>query len=588
MKRLVGVFLALITFMTAGCNAVPDINVNLPDGTVQKIDISSLAGNADVSGNAPGDDKTAEPTEKNGEVMVLFTSDIHCGVDKGFGYAGVAQIRKAMEDEGYTTILVDDGDAIQGEAIGSLSKGEAIVNIMNEVGYDVAIPGNHEFDYGMDQFMHLTGLADFPYICCNFRKEGKRVFDPYIIKEACGIKIAFVGVTTPESITKSTPEYFENEKGEFIYDFMQDNTGKALWEEVQKSVDSARDEGADVVYVMGHMGNVASSSPYTYADIIENTNGIDAFLDGHSHDTDQVVMKNKDGREVKRVCPGYKLNCIGYSRITKDQGVVETGSWSWPNNDSAVKLFEINNHVSEKVTEEQEKLKDKTDTVVAETEQELTIYYPEETDSSGNPIRMVRRSETNLGDLCADAFRIELGTDIGMVNGGGVRESIKKGDLTIGEIINVFPFSDSGCIIEATGQQILDFLEWGARSLPDENGAFVHVSGMTYEIDTSIPSGCKSSDDGMCEGCEGERRVRNVMVADEPLDPSKKYTVAGNEYMLRKNGDGQTAFNEAVLLENTGKSDNQVLYDYIVESLDGHVGKEYADPYGQGRITVLE
>ena len=233
-------------------------------------------------------------------------------------------------------------------------------------------------------------------------------------------------------------------------------------------------------------------------------------------------------------------------------------------------------------------MKDKTDTVVAETEQELTIYYPEEKDSSGNPIRMVRRSETNLGDLCADAFRIELGTDIGMVNGGGVRESIKKGDLTIGEIINVFPFSDSGCIIEATGQQILDFLEWGARSLPDENGAFVHVSGMTYEIDTSIPSGCKSSDDGMCEGCEGERRVRNVMVADEPLDPSMKYTVAGNNSMLRKNGDGQTAFNEAVLLEDTGKSDNQVLYDYIVERLNGHVGKEYADPYGQGRITVLE
>ncbi len=159
---------------------------------------------AETSAESAGETEPA-PVEKNGDVYILFTSDIHCGVDQGFGLAGLKQVRDSLEQQGYTTILVDNGDAIQGEVMGTLSQGEAMIRLMNTLHYDVAIPGNHEFDYGADRFLELAELADFPYICCNLLREGKPVFAPYVILEAAGMKIAFVGVTTPTTITTSTP-----------------------------------------------------------------------------------------------------------------------------------------------------------------------------------------------------------------------------------------------------------------------------------------------------------------------------------------------------------------------------------------------
>ena len=154
------------------------------------------------------------------DIVILVTSDVHCGIDQGFGYAGLEQIRETMEADGDLTLLVDDGDSIQGEVIGTITDGEAIIDMMNEMHYDVAIPGNHEFDYGMDQFLHLTDEADFPYISCNFNKEGELVFDPYVIKEIGGKKIGFVGVTTPRTIVSSTPASFQDDDGNYIYGFM--------------------------------------------------------------------------------------------------------------------------------------------------------------------------------------------------------------------------------------------------------------------------------------------------------------------------------------------------------------------------------
>ena len=155
--------------------------------------------------NAACSNNQKQTVEKNGSVVILYTSDIHCGMNEGFGFEGLQQIRDSYEAKGYTTLLVDDGDAIQGETVGSFTRGEAIIDLMNAVKYDVAIPGNHEFDYGMERFLELTQKAEFPYISCNFNKNGELVFAPYIIKEVEGIKIAFVGVTTPKTITSSTP-----------------------------------------------------------------------------------------------------------------------------------------------------------------------------------------------------------------------------------------------------------------------------------------------------------------------------------------------------------------------------------------------
>ena len=337
---------------------------------------------------------------------------------------------------------------------------------------------------------------------------------------------------------------------------MEDEIGEKVCQALQSAVDAARAEGADFVYVMAHMGNIESAKPWTYADLIASTSGIDAVLDGHSHDTDQVVMKNRDGEEVTRSAVGTKLSCIGYSHIFREGEIVETGIWSWPNAESAPLLLNIQNEMRNSTDQALQEIAEKLDTVVAETEDELTINDPEAADASGRPVRMVRRAETNLGDLCADAFRDQSGAEIALVNGGAVRISIEKGPVTYRELISVYPFGNMLCVAEVKEQQILDALEWGARSVPGETGAFLQVSGLAYEINTLVDSPCQSDNKGMLSGIEGQRRVQNVMVGEDVLDPEKTYTVAGS--------------------------------NYIVDSLGGVIGREYSDPWGQGRITILE
>lgn len=547
--------------------------------------ITSACG-ADNTAPAPGgEDVSGVQAEKNGSVVIMFTGDVHCGIDQGFGYAGVQQVRDSYENKGYTTLLVDCGDAIQGETIGTLTKGEAIIELMNKMKYDAAVPGNHEFDYGADYFLELAGKADFPYICCNISKNGNAVFDPYIIKDVCGMKIAFVGITTPETMTHSTPAYFQNENGEFIYDFKQDSTGKKLYEAVQSAVDSARAGGADYVYALGHVG-MAQSYDMNYADIVGNTSGIDVFLDGHGHDSENVVLKNKNGEDVVRVAAGTKLNCIGYSVISAENGIEETDVLAWNNSACAADLFGIDNETAKLVEKKLNDVGAQLGKTVAKTAYTLTVNDPEKKDSDGNPVRIVRNAETNLGDFCADAILSLTGADIAVINAGGIRADITKGDITYNDILTVFPFNNQICVIEATGQQILDALEWGAQSAPDEAGAFLQVAGLKYEIDLSVPSGCKRDENNMQSGISGERRVRNVTVAGEPIDPEKVYTVGGIEYVLLNNGDGGTSFDGATVVNDQIKLDSQMLIDYIVQDLGGEIGEEYSDPYGQGRIII--
>lgn len=530
----------------------------------------------------------ADAKEGDGKVMILYTSDIHCGVDEGFGLAGLMAVRKRLEEKGYETLLVDNGDAIQGEPLGLMTKGEDIIELMNSMGYDIAIPGNHDFDYTADRFLELAEKAKFQYICCNFRKNGELVFDPYVIKEIGGMKIAFVGVDTPQSITTSTPKYFEDESGNIVYDFMGGGNGQELYDAVQDAVDSARAEGADYVYVLGHLGLYASASPWTYDDVISHTNGIDVFLDGHSHDTEQVVMKNKDGKEVVRSACGTKMQAIGYSEISKDEGIKDTNIWVWNNNKSVPDLLGVDNSIEKEIQADMDRLSGALSKVVGRADYELTINDPVERTSDGGPVRMVRRSETNIGDFCADAARIQLDADICLVNGGAIRTSLSKGDITYGDIIDVYPFSNDTCVMEVTGQQILDALEWGARAVPDEAGAFLQVSGLTYEVDTNVASTCTSDDVGMFTGITGERRVKNVMIGDKPVDPTAKYTLAGSLYLLQQHGDGYTMFDGAKVLNMSGGLDNQMLIDYIQGPLGGVIGEQYSDPYGDGRIKIIQ
>ena len=523
------------------------------------------------------------------DVMILFTSDVHCGIESNFGYAGLAMVRDAYKNAGYHVLLVDNGDSIQGEPVGTMTTGEANIKLMNAVGYDIATMGNHEFDYGMDRFFELSKMANFPYISCNFNKGGELQFAPYVIKEFDGVKIAFVGITTPKTLTSSTPKYFQDENGNFIYGFFEDETGEGLYNAVQKAVDDARAEGASIVIAMAHLGNEAECSPYTYADVIANTTGINALLDGHSHDTNHVEMRNKARETVLRQGCGTKMEGIGYLKIAAKDGAMKAGVMMWNNDDfNATQLYQLDTDVTKAVAEATETLNAKLAEVVAKTDVELTINDPVAVTEDGKAVRIIRNAETNLGDLCADAYRYVSGADIAFVNGGGIRVSIKEGDITLNDILKVHPFGNALCVCEATGQQILDALEFGAKDVPGEFGGFLQVSGLTYEIHTSVPSSVKLDDKGLFAGVEGEYRVKNVMVGDEPLDLEKIYTLASHNYMLQGQGDGYTIFEDNVYTQESVMLDNQVLITYITEGLGGVVGAEYANPYGQGRIVAVE
>lgn len=524
----------------------------------------------------------AEPVDTKG-IVVLYTNDVHCGVDDKIGYAGVAAYKKAYEKAGYEVLLVDSGDAVQGATIGTLSKGEYIVEIMNELGYVASAIGNHEFDYGMDRFKELVELADYDYVAANFvDKDGNLVVDAYTTVEAAGHKIAFVGAATPETFTSSSPAYFQDENGSFIYGFCEGGDGSDFYAAIQTAVDSAVGEGADIVIVLSHLGTNLESAPYSASDLIANTNGIDVVLDGHSHSVwAGELVQNKDGEDVLLSSTGTKLENLGSLTIVDtDDGIEFTTELHheviFQDDETAAFIAKINEEFAELAQ-----------TVVAKTDVDLTIVDPALTDSEGNPLRIVRSQETNLGDLCADAYRAMSGADIAFVNGGGIRTSIPAGDITYEQIISVHPFGNALCVVEATGQEIIDALEMSARKLPSENGGFLQVSGISFDIDMSVEPTVVTDDKGLFVEVTGDRRVKNVMVGDAPIDLDATYTLSSHNYMLKEGGDGISMFTDNVLLQDSVLLDNQVLIKYITEYLGGVVGEEYADLYGQGRINII-
>ena len=498
------------------------------------------------------------------DIVILHTNDIHCGY---LSYDKVAALAQEAD------LLVDAGDAIQGDVIGTLSKGGYITDIMNYLGYDLAIPGNHEFDYGMEQFLYLAEeKANFPYVAANFTSlsTGESCLKAYETFEVNGKTVAFVGIVTPESFTKSTPAYFQDQDGQFIYSFCEGNDGQDLYDAVQAAIDSAKAAGADYVIGVAHLGVDPSSSPWTSYEVIANTHGFDAMIDGHSHSSITETVKDEDGCDVLLQQTGSKLASVG--KLTIDE-----------NGHIAAKLVDISSvapdpEATAYIASITEKFDQLQNTVVASSQVELTIY-----DENGQ--RAIRSAETNLGNLVADAYRVMLDGDISFVNGGGIRDNIAPGDITYGDIIKVHPFGNEMCLAEVTGQQILDALEMGSSALPGENGSFQHVSGMSYTVNTAIPSSVVEDDQGMFVKVDGPYRVTEVTIGTEPLDVNKTYTLASHNYLLKSQGGGFSMFKDVTLLKDCVMIDNQTLIDYIVEELDGVVGESYAKP--AGRITIV-
>ncbi len=520
------------------------------------------------------------------DVVILFTNDTHCEVNADFGFADISALEAIEKSKGNEVIVLDAGDAVQGGAIGSISRGGYIIEIMNEIGYDAAALGNHEFDYGMDRLKEISEMADFPYICANLisLENNKPLFEPYHIIKAGGQDIAFVGITTPHTFTSAAPEYFKNEAGEFIYDF----GGNGFYELIQTTVDNAKKDGADAIIAVTHMGVDEADTPYTSKELIANTTGLDAVIDAHSHTViESESVKNKNGDEVLLASTGSKFENIGAMRISsKEEITTELINKDYKADgmpDDAQAAYDKSSHFIEDIkagySAELEK-------VVAVSECDLTVNDPSKFSEETGAYRVVRRGETNMGDFCADAYRAVLDSDIAVINGGGVRADISKGDVTYGDILNVNPFGNDLCVIEVTGAQILDALEHGVRSYPLEEGAFLQVSGLTYELDPNVSSTVVLDDKGMFTEVSGERRVKNVKVAGKAIDEKATYTLGGNSYILINGGDGFSMFEGARVINDSVCSECDALIQYVSKNLNGTISKEYENPLGSERIKI--
>lgn len=537
------------------------------------------------AGSVDGSDN--DVTER-GDIVILYTNDVHCAADTNLGYATLAAYKDYVEEATPYVTLVDCGDAVQGDPVGSITEGEYPIDFMNQVGYDYAVLGNHEFDYGMEQLSDLISQSNATYLGCNltYTGEGENVLSavkPYEIVNYGDVDVAYIGVSTPESTSKATPETFMDENGSYIYDF-SGASGEDFCAVVQDNIDECKEQGAEYVVLLAHLGIDEVSEPYRSTDLIAGTTGVDAVLDGHSHSVISCeYVNNKDGEKVLLSSTGTKLNYIGQLMITEDGLLTTTLINTYPDQDGTVASY-----ISDKKAEFDETL----GTVVAYANVKLRT-------NTDDGLRLVRNRETNLGDLCADAYRVVSGADIAFINGGGIRAEIESGEITNREILSVNPFGNSICVVKVSGQEVLDALEMSCKEMQaqtddgqnpiGEYGGFQQVSGLKFTVDTSVESSLELDENGMFVSCGTTRRVKNVEVLNEdgdytPIDPNGEYTLATTDYLIKEGGDGLNMFMDNELVIDGSLTDYQVLIDYITEYLDGTVGTEYEQP--QGRIKV--
>ncbi|MBV0896353.1 bifunctional metallophosphatase/5'-nucleotidase [Faecalibacterium prausnitzii] len=547
------------------------------------------------------------------DVTILYTNDVHTYIDKQspkLTYAAIADLKQSYQNAGKDVLLVDAGDHVQGTAYGSMDEGASIIKLMNAAGYDVATPGNHEFDYGMDRAKAIMKEADFPYLSCNWvdLRTTLRVLPSVKVFVRGGRRIAFVGVTTPETFTKSTPAYFmDKAQRKYIYDIQGGEDGKKLYDAVQKAIDKAK-LLADVVIGLGHLGVDPSSSPWTSEEVIAHTSGFDAFIDGHSH----TVMENKQvqdasGKAVTLTQTGSYFANVGEMTIAADGTITTKLIPTHEGMDATIAAMQTSwvNTVDDMLGEK-----------IAVGDSDFYVSDP----ATGK--RRIRSAETNLGDFVADGIYTyfneveKLHCDVAIMNGGGIRADVPAGDWTFKTCKQVSPFGNVACLMSVTGKQIQDALEFAARFAGEdgkENGGFLQVAGATYEIHTDIPNTVQTDEKNVWIGsATGTPRVQNVKIYDKasgsylPLDPGATYALAGMNYTLRNLGDGFAMFDGAELIKDYVSEDYLVMSTYamIFDGADAaglpHLSSansplaaypgyllNYEQPYGAGRITIL-
>ena len=556
------------------------------------------------------------------DIKILYTNDIHSYIanttkDKegnevaALRLNNIAGYYKKLKNDFKNVMLVDAGDEVQGAIYGAIDRGVDMINIMNNVGYDLACPGNHDFDYGMDAFKGFVQEANYPYISCNFKESnGKNVLDAYKIFEIGGAKIGFVGISTPSTITTSTPTFFQNSKGEFIYTFDGQYKKEDLYNSVQETVDEIKNK-VDYVIALGHLGVGIDEQKLgiTSIDVINNTTGLDAFIDGHSHTLmEKKIVKSKDDKDVVLTQTGFYLESgFGVMDITKDGNINTTLVNNIEDKDDNVKNLEdalidkVNNQLGQKI---------------ATLDKNLYIMTP-----GNDRQRIVRARETNMGNIASDSIywyineSRKLDCDIAFVNGGGLRTGIDAGDVTYLSCKSVMPFGNQICLIKTKGINIKNAIEMGVNVVdgwndewnsPAENGGFIHAAGLKYDVDCNVPCHVKTDSSGMFVSVDGEYRVKNLMVYNkntkeyEPLDDNKEYLLGGINYLLRNQGNGLTMFNDSELVLDYIDEDYTVFAKYFMafdntkinnqnSPLKGYINYlyDYENPYGSNRINIL-
>ena len=500
-----------------------------------------------------------------GTVVILHTNDVHGAIG---GYAKVAAVKDAYEALGAYVLLVDAGDFSQGDPTVSVSEGATAVELMNLAGYDVAAPGNHEFDYGYANLASLADKAEFPIVAANVLYNGKVAFEANVTFTAPnGIKIGVFGLDTPETATKAHPAKIKG------VTFL---AGQELFDCAQKQVDALKADGCDYIVCLGHLGIDDESIGNRSIDLLEKVKGIDVFIDGHSHSTLEDVQKAADGRAFNGTLTstGTKLASVGVVTIdpAANKILAET-----------VKL--------ETLTEAVQAVADRAAAIQKQIDDDYGAKFATTAVELDGVKANVRSGETNLGDLITDALvwgakKNGEQVDAAVTNGGGIRATIAAGDITKKDVNTVLPFGNTLSIVKVTGAELLEALEASTYCTPETIGGFPHVSGIEFTVDTT-----KAYDQGdqypgsTYYAPKSIQRVSIKSVGGKAFDAKAVYTIATNDFMA-SGGDTYYAFSAASVNYDLGVPMDEVVMDFIKTELKGTVT---AEAYGApaGRITIV-
>ena len=530
-------------------------------------------------------------SDSSDDIIILHLNDVHCGVNDNIGYDGFVLYRDELYKNNPNIISIDVGDHIQGGTLGSISEGSAIINIMNKVGFDVAILGNHEFDYGIDQLSKLGENITSKYISSNFcyKKNKTSIFNPYKIIEKGGKKIAFIGVLTPLTFSKTYLSTLRDSNGDAIYDFLTGNNVQELYDRVQENVNKARkEEGADYVILLTHIG--IELEQYTSDELLSKIENVDAVLDGHTHLIYNITKKDINNKNIHISQTGTKLQSIGKLIIKNDGTIISEIIQDIPepsDKSNAIKLTRggkeiwVNKDMNNFINSIFNIYEDELNILYGSSEYDLLIRPEGTTDSH---FIYCRYQECTVGNLLADAFKSAGKSDAAIVNGGGVRSSINKGDLTRSQIMAVAPFFNNLIVKMLPGQCILDALEFGVSKHPTSSGGFPQVSGISYYIDTSLNSKVETDSHGLFLKITGKRKVTNVKINGEEIDPNKNYSISMSDF-IGNGGDGYTMMAKYEVFKEGLLTDTDAIAYYIKNDLKGIIPAEYKN--FQGRINLV-